>query len=325
MNKIVFFEVNEWEISKLQEALRDADVKFYKDRLDDRYIDVVKDVEILSVWIYSRVTNNIIDKLPNLKLIITRSTGMDHIDVDYCHKKGIKIANIPKYGVNTVAEHTFALILNLIRKVHNAINKKDFSLSQDILGFELKDKTIGVIGTGSIGRKVIHIAKAFDMHVLAYDIKRDEEFAKTYNFEYVGLDELLTNSDIITLHVPLNKDTYHMINMDNIKKIKKGCYLINTARGSICDTTALLYGLEEGIFAGLALDVLEEELLFKEDGLSILYEDIDKIKKVLMNNMLMNNPNVIITPHSAFYSKEALNRIIDSTISIIREFMKIQS
>ncbi|RMF29384.1 MAG: hydroxyacid dehydrogenase, partial [Candidatus Nitrosothermus koennekii] len=124
----------------------------------------------------------------------------------------------------------------MIRKVHKAINRKDFSLSQDILGFELKDKTIGVIGTGSIGRKVIHIAKAFDMHVLAYDIIKDEEFAREYNFKYVELDELLMNSDIITLHVPLNKDTYHMINMNNIKKIKKGCYLINTARGSVCDT-----------------------------------------------------------------------------------------
>ncbi|GIU70825.1 MAG: lactate dehydrogenase [Candidatus Nitrosocaldaceae archaeon] len=279
MNKIVFFEVNEWEIAKLQETLKDVNVKFYTDRLDDKHIDAIKDIDILSVWIYSRVTRSIIDKLPNLKLIVTRSTGMDHIDVDYCYKKGIQIANIPKYGINTVAEHTFALILNLIRKVHKTINRKDFSLSQDILGFELKDKTIGVVGTGSIGRKVIHIAKAFDMHVLAYDIKKDEEFAREYNFKYVELDELLMNSDIITLHVPLNKDTYHMINMNNIKKIKKGCYLINTARGSVCDTTALLYGLEEGIFAGLALDVLEEELLFKEDGLSILYENTDKIKK----------------------------------------------
>ena len=316
--KVAFFEVNEWEVDRLKEEF--GDLAYFKSRINQQDLESIKDVEILSVWIYSSITKDVIDALPNLKLIVTRSTGMDHIDMEYCKEKGIKVSNIPRYGSNTVAEHTFALIINLLRKVCLSIEKREFRLSMDILGSELKGKTLGVVGTGSIGRKVIQIARAFDMDVLAYDIIRDMDLAKRLGFAYLSLDELLANSDIITLHVPLNKDTYHMINMNNLDKFKKGCYLINTARGGICNTIALLAGLEQGIFAGLALDVLEEELLMRNMKLDEL--DANRLKIIATNYMLMNHPRVIVTPHSAFYSREALNRIIENTVTIIKDFMK---
>lgn len=315
--RVAFFEVNKWEVDKINEAFKD--VIYFRDRINEVDLEEIKDIEILSIWIYSKITKDIIDVLPNLKLIVTRSTGVDHIDTSYCKEKGIRVCNIPRYGSNTVAEHTFALIINLLRKVHISIEKREFQLSEDILGSELRDKTLGVIGTGSIGKKVIQIAKAFDMNILAYDIKRDIHFARSIGFKYLTLDELLTNSDIVTLHIPLTRDTYHLIDMNKLDKFKNGCYLINTARGSICNTASLLAGLERGIFAGIALDVLEEELLMKSIKVEEFTSDI--LKVVLMNYILFNHPRVIITPHSAFYSREALNRIIDDTITIIKDFM----
>jgi len=323
--KIAFFEIEPWEADYLKSSLkRDFDLVFFEDKLNQKNLKKILDINILSPFIYSRVDKDVIDCLEYLKYITTRSTGFDHIDLKYCGRKNILVSNVPTYGENTVAEHTFALILALSRKIYPSLEKTkkgDFSLD-NLRGFDLKGKTLGVVGVGNIGRHVVRIAKGFEMNILAYDIKKDQNFADKIGFKYVSLDYLFKNSDIITLHVPYNKETHHLVNLKTLKLFKKGCYLINTARGGICDTTALLKGLKEGVFAGLGLDVLEEEFFIKEERelLALSFRKIRDLKTALENHILLNQPNVIITPHNAFNSKEALTRILDTTIENILDF-----
>ena len=324
--KIAFFETELWEEDYLKSQLKSFDLLFFKEKIDSNNLKKISDTNILSVFISSIIDKEIIEKLKDLKYITTRSTGFDHIDLKTCHNKKILVSNVPTYGENTVAEHTFALILALSRKIYPTLEKTkkgDFSL-EGLRGFDLKDKALGVVGTGNIGCHVIRIAKGFDMKILAYDIKKDLKFAKKIGFKYLPFEELLKNSDIITLHLPYNKSTHHLINKENLKLFRKGCYLINTARGGVCDTTALLQGLKDKTFAGLGLDVLEEECFIKEEK-ELLSSDFKKtcdLKIILENHLLINQPNVIITPHNAFNSKEALLRILDTTIENIKSFSK---
>ncbi len=324
--KIAFFEIEPWEIDYLKTRLKEFDLIFFEDKLTSKNLKKILDVNVLSPFIYSVVDKKVINSLKFLKYITTRSTGFDHIDLKACRRKNILVSNVPSYGEHTVAEHTFALILALSRKIHlswERTRKGDFSLD-NLTGFELKGKTLGVVGVGRIGRQVVRIAKGFGMKVLAFDIKKDQKFAKEIGFKYVPLRYLFKNSDIITLHVPYNKKTHHLVNLKTLKWFKKGCYLINTARGGICDTTALLKGLKQGIFAGLGLDVLEEECFIKEERelLTSTFKKSCDLKTVLENHILLNQPNVIITPHNAFNSKEALTRILDTTIENIKSFAK---
>jgi len=324
--KIAFFETEPWEIDYLKSRLKGFDLIFFEDKLTLKNLKKIIDINILSPFIYSLIDKKIIDSLKSLKYITTRSTGFDHIDLKSCQSKNILVSNVPTYGENTVAEHTFALILALSRKIPfswERVKRGDFSL-ENLRGFDLKGKTLGVVGVGNIGRHVIRIAKGFEMNVLAFDIKKDQKFAKQNSFKYVSLNYLFKNSDIITLHVPYNKATHHLINLKSLKLFKRGCYLINTARGGICDTTALLKGLKQGIFAGLGLDVLEEECFIKEERelLTVNFKKGCDLKTALENHILINQPNVIITPHNAFNSQEALTRILDTTIENIKSFLK---
>ena len=218
-------------------------------------------------------------------------------------------------------------MLNLMRKIYYAIDQiketESFDL-KNLKGEELYGKTLGVIGTGKIGKEVIKLAKAFGMNILAYDAYPDENFAKEQNITYTSLEELLKNSDVITIHVNLNPSTYHLINKENIKIIKPGAYLINTARGGIVETEALLYALKEGILKGAALDVLEEETEIKEELELLVKEQLkeEEIKTLWQNHILMKMPNVLITPHNAFNSKEAIERILMTTIENIKRFLE---
>jgi D-lactate dehydrogenase len=192
------------------------------------------------------------------------------------------------------------------------------------MGFDLKGKKIGVIGTGHIGMHVIHMARGFGMHVLAFDVKRDEFLADVLGFHYVSFEELLAQSDILTLHVPYMKATHHMINEQNISAIKRGAILINTSRGGLVETSALVHALDQGILSGAGLDVLEgEEFILDEKRLLETAESRDSWEKVqisLKNHILMSRDNVIFTPHIAFCSKEAVTRILDTTVENIRGF-----
>ena len=326
MPKIAFFEIEEWEKPYIKDKLKSHKLYFFDSALDEINADKIKDADIISVFIYSKVNKKILEKLENLKLIVTRSTGFDHIDLKECKRRNIIACNVPFYGENTVAEHTFALILSLTRKVPKAwekTRKLDFS-SEGLRGTDLRGKTIGVIGVGSIGKHVIRIANGFEMDVIAFDPFKDKKLEKELNFKYTSLDSLLKNSDIITLHCPYNKNTHHLINKNNIKKIKKGALLINTARGSLIETDALVKALDSGILSGAGLDVLEEECFVNEDK-EVMSKHFPKecdLKIIIENHILAKRDNVIVTPHNAFNSIEALQRILDTTIGNIKCFLK---
>ncbi len=341
-SKIAFFETSSEEKEYFQKALQEYHVTFFVQKIDKVHLSEQNDFEIISPFVGSRVDKDVIAHFPKLKLIVARSTGVDHIDAKECEKRGIKIANVPVYGDNTVAEHTFALILNLSRKIFKAFDQiketGSFSL-KGMQGIDLKNKTLGVIGTGNIGRCVIRIAKGFQMKVLAFDVCPDKTLAKELNFQYTEtMEELLARSDIVTLHIPLLPQTHHLINKDNIYKIKKGALLINTSRGGIIETEALLKALKDNHLAGTGLDVLEGEEAIKEEleiFTSDKYEVYDLVegydtkeadlKVLIQNRILVNMENVVITPHNAFNSKEALRRIWDTTIENIKSFTKEKS
>ena len=323
--KFAFFELEGWETEYLKKRFgKTFDASYSTEHLDETNSDNYKDVEGIGVFIYSQINKKILDKLPNLRFITTMSTGFDHIDITECKKRNIQVSNVPFYGENTVAEHTFSLILSLSRKIPQSVErtkKEDFSYD-GLRGFDLKGKTLGVIGTGHIGRHVIRMAKGFEMKILAFDAFPDIKAAKKMGFEYAkNLKELLQNSDIITLHAPYNKKTHHLINSKNIKSIKKGALLVNTARGGLIETKALLEGLNRGILSGVGLDVLEEEIMVKEEK-QLLSKNFSKkkLKTALEDHILIHDDRVIITPHNAFNSEEALKRILDTTVENIEGF-----
>lgn len=327
---VSFVDVEEpWEAEYLRNALSGTvSVKSFKETADLVAREDIKDTTILSPFINSIVNKSVIDSLPNLKYITTRSTGFDHIDTEYAKSKGISTSNVPTYGENTVAEHTFALILSIARnlkKAHFKVSEGDF-LIKGLMGFDLRGKTIGVVGTGHIGLRVIKMAVGFSMNVLAFDPMHNTFLSEVLGFKYVDFETLLKESDIITLHAPYNKRTHHLINENNINLIKRGAVLINTARGSLVDTIALTKALDDGILAGAGLDVLEgEEIILEEKQLLLrrkkeLY-DPQKLQLTLRNCFLLQRENVVFTPHIGFYSKEALKRILDTTIYNVTSFI----
>ncbi len=323
MGNMIFFEMDEWENDYIKKALETYSPQFYKETLTKNNVTQFVDATIISSMVYSTLTKEVLSQLPNLKLIATRTTGFDHIDLAYCKEKNIAVCNVPSYGEVTVAEHTFALLLALSRNIVTSIERTrrgNFSLD-GLEGFDLNGKTMGVIGAGHIGKRVIEIARCFGMQVIVYAHHKDEELAKDPKIQFViDLDLLLSRSDVVTLHIPGSPENNHMINLDNIKKFKTGSILLNTARGSLVDTQAIVYGLEKGILRGAGLDVLEEECGVKEER-EILSDEFLKtcdIKTQLLNHVLLDCDNVIITPHNAFHSHEALLTILDTTVGNIR-------
>ena len=325
MNKILFFETEDWEKNYLKNQLSGVDISFFDEKLSLDNIDLAKEAEIISVFTDSQITEEVLLKLPKLKMIATRSTGFDHINIEIAKKRKVAVCNIPTYGENTVAEHTFALILDLSRNIYKSVKRvKESGFQADgFRGFDLKGKTLGVVGLGHIGMHVARIAKGFDMNVLGFDVNQDKKLAKKLGFSYVSFEDLLKKSDIITLHVPYNKYTHHLINSANIHLIKKGAYIVNTARGGVVETSALVSALESGLLAGAGLDVLEGECDIKEES-EILTKGFDAkcdMRTMLQNHILMERDNVIVTPHNAFNSKEAIQRILETTVLNIHSFI----
>ena len=325
---ITFLESKKWEEKYLREKLggvKNLSLNFLAKPLSDPILSKISQTNVLAVFIYSQIDKAVLAKLAELKYIATMSTGFDHIDLKECAKRKIKVSNVPYYGENTVAEHTMALILALSRKMPESIakvKKYDFDLS-DLRGFDLKDKVLGIVGLGHIGEHVARMAKGFEMKVLAYDPKKNNKLARKLRVKYVSLDELLAKGDIISLHAPYNKKTHHMINGKNIKLIKKGAYLINTARGGLIDTSALIKALNSKRIAGAGLDVLEEECFIKEEKelLAESFKDKCDLKTILEGHYLINHPRVLVTPHNAFNSTEALCRILDTTVENIKGWL----
>ncbi|MHC4714064.1 MAG: hydroxyacid dehydrogenase [Planctomycetota bacterium] len=324
-HKCLFVEIEPWEAERIRSRERGCGSLITVDAaLQDAGIDDTSGIVVLSPFIHSRVTAGAIERFRDLRFIATRSTGYDHIDLAACRERGITVSNVPYYGANTVAEHTFALLLALTRRVHKAYmqtSRGRFSI-EGLRGIDLRNRTLGVVGTGSIGTHVIRIALGFQMPVLAYDVKPVWQMADALGFRYVDLDTLLAESDIITLHAPYMKETHHMIDRDAIAKMKKGAILINTARGALVNTEDLVEALRSGKLGGAGLDVLEDEQVIMEEGemLSRRY-DAEALGTLVSNTILLRMENVIITPHIAFNSEEALDKILETTIANIGAFL----
>jgi len=322
--KISVFDVDEQEVDKFAEKSSGNIIKTFSKNITDIDVSEYIDSEAISIFVHSSITRNIIEKMPNLKFIATRSTGFEHIDLEACKEKGITVSNVPFYGETTVAEHTFALILCLSRNIHKTYVRtinNNFSLG-NLQGFDLKGKTLGVIGAGKIGLHVIRMAKGFGMKVLAFDVTKNSFMAEILGFEYADIEYILQNSDIISLHAPLNNATFHLINKNNINIIKKGALIVNTSRGGLIETEALLEALDNGILAGAGLDVFEGEEYVLEEGCKLREDYSEDVKKLVRQNCsLLHRENVVITPHNAFNSIEAVERIFDTTIENITGFV----
>lgn len=316
--RIAIFDGEPEEKAYFEQALVGHDVVFTNTPLTRETVQQAAECEVISVFIYSNVTAELLRSLPKLKVIATRSTGTDHIDTAACSQQGIQVYNVPTYGVHAVAEHAFALILALSRKLIPSIErtKKGNFHSQGLTGFELYGKTIGIVGYGNIGTSVGDIAKGFGMRILA--TSRSTKIIPGVTF--VPLEELLKQSDVITVHTPLTPQTQHLINCDNIMLCKKGALLINTSRGPVIDTTAIILALQKGVLGGAGLDVLEEEGSIREERelLTSTHIDLISAKKMLMGHVLQDMDNVIITPHNAFNSVESLEEINAVTVQNIQ-------
>ncbi|MEM3373146.1 MAG: NAD(P)-dependent oxidoreductase [Candidatus Anstonellales archaeon] len=322
------FSKKDEEVNYLLQNLSDYKVSALYDELNSRNASKLSDCDIICGYGLYRIDKKVINKLKKLKLICTISTGYDNIDIEYCKKRGIGVSNVPSYGTEIVAEHTFALLLAISRNLKKFIKhnlKKKFWIDDfhDFIGFELYNKTLGVIGTGNIGKKVIQIAKAFGMNVIAYDIVANAQTEKEYGFSYVSLDYLFANSDIITLHIPYNEKNKYLIDEEAISKMKKGVIIINTARGELVDTTAIIRWMKKGKIYAFLADVLEGEVYLRQFNKNkpVTSEETYSYYHELLVQ-LFEQENFVFTYHNAFNSKEAIKRLLDTTIENINSFAK---
>jgi D-lactate dehydrogenase len=319
--KITFYGLWDEMRMRVEEGFSKTNLSTHPEKITLENID--KKTEILATFVETPLTAEIINQMPHLKYIATMSTGYDHIDLKTLAEKNIALSNVPAYGEVTVAEHTIALILALTRKLFPSIKRvKEGSYDfHGLRGIDLAQKTLGIIGTGKIGKQVIERAKAFDMTVVANDAFPDIKAAKKLKFSYIDLPTLFKQSDIISLHTPLLPTTTHLINTDTIALVKKGAYIINTARGALIESEALLHALQDDTIAGAGLDVLEGEHLIQDEE-HLIRADMSPrdLRLSLVNKLIIEHPNVIVTPHNAFNSTEAIQRIIDTTIANIQAF-----
>ncbi len=287
-------------------------INYYETRLNEYTARLAEGADAVCVFVNDDVSRSVIDKLCDfgVRLIAMRCAGYNNVDVVYADGR-IPVVRVPAYSPHAVAEHAMALLLTLNRKIHKAfLRTRDFNFSLNgLTGFDLHGKTVGVIGTGKIGSVFIEICKGFGMRVIAYDVAETND-----GVEYVELETLLGLSDVISLHCPLTQATRHIINAKSIEKMKSGAYIINTSRGALIDSEALLYGLLNEKIGGACLDVYEEEseLFYEDNSSSIVRDDV--------LTRLICLPNVIVTSHQGFLTGEALSNISTTTLENISEF-----
>lgn len=308
--KIAFFDTKIYDIEVFEPKLKDAniDYKFYDTRLDEDDVVLAKGFDAICVFVNDVVNKPVIDKLSEygIKIIALRCAGFNNVDFKYAASKGITVVRVPAYSPYAVAEHAMALLLTSTRKIHKAyIRTRDFNFSlQGLTGFDLYGKTVGVIGTGKIGKVFINICKGYGMKVIAYD-KFPSEIP---DVEYKPLDTIYKEADILSFHCPLTDDTLHMFNFGTLGKIKPGVVVINTSRGALIDAEALLEGIKTKKIGAACLDVYEEESQYFYEDLSGSIIDDDTLSR------LISMPNVIVTSHQAFLTREALENIATTTI-----------
>lgn len=307
---VVFFEAQQRD----RDFLKQQKYLLEEATLNKNNVQNFSSATVISVFVHSEVTKEVLAALPHLKLIATRSTGFDHIDMVAARERGVTVVHVPTYGEHTVAEHTFALLLALTRKVPASVHRsREGNFATDgLLGMDLCGKTLGVLGAGKIGQHVVHIGRAFGMQVQAYDphctALSDEDV-----LPLVDLKTLLETSDVLSLHVPYTPETHHLLGEEQFQQIKKGALLINTARGPVVETKSLLRALENGTLAGAGLDVVEGEN-------SLLQGMAKGDSEGAVLQQLLDREDVLFTPHLAYYSKEALERIMQTTLHNIEAY-----
>ena len=318
--KIYFHELSLEQEPYVREALKEHELVFSAHSVGEA--GVSQDTDVLCIFVHCKITPEVLNKLPNLKLICTMSTGFDHIDIKACQQRNVTVCNVPAYGSHSVAEHAFALLLSLSRRIPQSLihlRKKTF-IREELKGLDLSEKTLGILGAGSIGQFVARIGKGFGMNVIAHDVFPNQRVAQQIGFRFVDLPTLLSSSDVISVHLPYNKYTHHLLNKENIQTVKKGSVFINTARGGIIDTYALLFALKNGIFSAAGLDVLEEEDLFLKPG-RVTGATAEQKQVLKMNKEIIKQPHVLYTPHNAFNTVEAEQRITAKTVQNIQAFL----
>lgn len=302
---------NKYDIGNKHEML------FFEESLNKKTTHLAKDFQAVCVFVTDKIDKDCIEKLArlNIKAIVLRSAGFNNVDMQVAKSNNIKVLRVPAYSPQAIAEHAIAMILTLNRKTHKAYNQvreNNFSL-QNLMGFNLYGKTIGVVGTGKIGRAFCNIMLGFGCKIIAYDIKENETMMQK-GVHYKTFDELLSKSDIISIHCPLTSKTNHLFNKSAFKKVKKGVMIINTSRGGIINSKDAIVALKKEQIGYLGLDVYENEanLFFKDRSQTIIQDDVFE--------RLLSFPNVLITPHQAFYTQEAVTEIAKITIKNFTDF-----
>lgn len=323
MANIYFYDVPAEEADVFSSLPKNHSVIISPEQLTSS--NVPEDADIISVFVTSIVNEAALKKMPKLKLIACRSTGFNNIDLTAAKERGVRVVNVPTYGEHTVAEYTFSLLLSLTRKIYASQNQMFVGRvdQSQLHGIDLNGKTLGIVGAGRIGKNVARLALAFGMKVLVYDPFFKDE--KGLDITQTTLAELASKADVITLHAPLSQDNKHIVNAALFAKMKTGVYIINTARGELIDGNALITALKSGRVAGAGIDVLEDEKLMDIDEEELLLKRGKKTKEtlehVVANTILMRLPNVILTSHNAYNTKEAIMRINKTTIDNIKHYL----
>ena len=322
--KIVVYESEPSIVHACKQLASNHEVFFIEDIMCQANISNHTGAQIISID-QSVLTADILKRFNWLQLIAVRSTGFDHIDITCCKDMGIVVCNVPGYAANAVAEHTFALILAISRHLEAAIQctrKAKFSW-KGLQGFELQGKTILVIGTGAIGRRVAEIARGFNMEVVAFDLKPDESWAAAHAIRYVDFEAAISTADLISLNIPPLSEKKYLLSEKHFQRMKAGVVIINTARGELIDNQALVRALYSGKVAAAGLDVLPDEHFIREKDKDpgIFFKDIFDSKTMLANQLLFQHPNTIITPHIGWFSTEAAQRALDATVENIENFL----
>lgn len=317
--KIAFFDTKPYDKQFFEKYGEDYGIKFkfFETKLNEDTVDLAQGYDGVCAFVNDTVDAAVIDRLTEMKvnILALRCAGFNNVDMKHAFGK-LHVLRVPAYSPYAVAEHTMALLLTSIRRIHKAyIRTRDFNFSlAGMTGFDLHGKTVGVIGTGRIGRVFIDICRGFGMKVLAYDKYPAEGLDNGDSIRYVELDELFAKSDIISLHCPLTEETRHIINEDALNSCKRGVVILNTSRGALVDTEALLAGIKSRQVGAACLDVYEEESdFFFEDFSGHIMED-DTLAR------LISMPNVIVTSHQAFLTNEALENIAETTVKNLSEF-----
>jgi D-lactate dehydrogenase len=316
--KIVIYDAKPEDEAYFAGALPGFEVVTTPDHITPETLALADGAVAVAMHVCCRVDAKVMDAVPTLKLVAARSTGFDNVDVAEAARRGVAVVTVPSYGEHTVAEYAFLLMLAVSRKLPATLNatRAGEIHADDLIGFDLNGKTLGVVGTGHIGRHVIEIGRGFGMTVVGFDPFPNPELAADPNFKYLPLPELLAASDVVTLHAPATADNAHIIDAAALKLMKPTAILVNDARGSLVDTAALVEALTTGVIAGAGLDCLEGEQFENTDQeLNLLRHrsHSEELRQALCIDILLGLPNVVLTSHNAFNSAEALQRIRETT------------